>query len=88
MDKLKSLASNFSLPTMGTSSAGAKLSKAFKFDKQHNVLNRKERGDPFTDGPIFEEVSENQCLALSEGGVSLGTIYGHVWVWWYELDWG
>ena len=59
MDKLRSMTSKLSLPSM-PSSAGAKLSKAFKFDKQHNVLSRKERGDPFANGPIFEEVSSRR----------------------------
>lgn len=52
MDKLKSLGSKFSFP----STPGGKLSKAFRLDKEHNVLKRSH--DPFTDEPMLEDVSQ------------------------------
>ncbi|RXK35622.1 hypothetical protein M231_07102 [Tremella mesenterica] len=39
------------------STAGNKLSKAFRFDKNLNVLRQSEMGDPFTDGPVLEQPS-------------------------------
>ncbi|WVF65656.1 hypothetical protein IAT40_000387 [Kwoniella sp. CBS 6097] len=56
MDKLKNAFSNTS------ASASAKLSKAFKFDGNHNVLTRVRTntmggGNPFLDGPVLEEPS-------------------------------
>jgi hypothetical protein len=51
MDKLKSFGSRLKFP----STPGGKLSKAFKFDKEHNVLKRP--NDPFMDGPMLEDVS-------------------------------
>jgi hypothetical protein len=50
MNKLKAIGSKFSFP----STPGGKLSKAFKLDKEHNVLRRAH--DPFTDGPMLEDV--------------------------------
>lgn len=55
MEKLKSFASNMHFPSSST--AGNKLSKAFRFDKDLNVLRRTETGDPFQDGPTLEEPS-------------------------------
>ncbi|OCF31399.1 hypothetical protein I316_07004 [Kwoniella heveanensis BCC8398] len=54
MEKLKNAFSNTS------ASASAKLSKAFKFDGNHNVLRRVHTntmggGNPFLDGPVLEE---------------------------------
>ncbi|WVQ93296.1 hypothetical protein IAU59_000364 [Kwoniella sp. CBS 9459] len=57
MEKLKNVFSNTS------ASASAKLSKAFKFDGNHNVLRRVQTnnamggGNPFLDGPVLEEPS-------------------------------
>lgn len=56
MDKLKSLGSKIKFP----STPGGKLSKAFKFDKEHNVLKRP--NDPFMDGPMLEDVSPCQQI--------------------------
>lgn len=56
MDKLKSLGSKIKFP----STPGGKLSKAFKFDKEHNVLKRS--NDPFMDGPMLEDVRPCQQL--------------------------
>jgi hypothetical protein len=50
MDKLKSFGSKMKLP----STPGGKLSKAFKFDRKHNVLSKP--NDPFMDGPMLEDV--------------------------------
>jgi len=50
MDKLKSLGSKMKFP----STPGEKLSKAFKFDRKHNVLSKP--NDPFMDGPMLEDV--------------------------------
>jgi hypothetical protein len=36
------------------STPGGKLSKAFKFDRKHNVLSKP--NDPFMDGPMLEDV--------------------------------
>lgn len=59
MNKLKAFSSKIT-----SSTPGGKLSKAFKFDKDLNVLKRNEGargigsgGDPFHDGPVLEEVS-------------------------------
>jgi len=52
MDKLKSLGSKIKFP----STPGEKLSKAFKFDRKHNVLSKP--NDPFMDGPMLEDVRE------------------------------
>lgn len=54
MDKLKALGSKMSF----TSTPGGKLSKAFRFDKEHNVLKR----DPFVDGPTLEDVSVSTLI--------------------------
>jgi len=57
MEKLRNLTSR--LPTFSYSPS-AKLSKAFKFDSDHNVLRRTQTapsGNPFSDEPAFEEVS-------------------------------
>lgn len=40
-----------------SSTPGGKLSKAFRFDKEHNVL--KMSNDPFMDGPTLEDVSHS-----------------------------
>jgi hypothetical protein len=50
MDKLKSLGSKIKFP----STPGEKLSKAFKFDRKHNVLSKP--NDPFMDAPMLEDV--------------------------------
>jgi hypothetical protein len=50
MNKLKAFSSKVT-----SSTPGSKLSKAFKFNKNLNVL--KKSGDPFHDGPVLEEVS-------------------------------
>jgi hypothetical protein len=50
MDKLKSFGSKMKFP----STPGEKLSKAFKFDRKHNVLSKP--NDPFMDGPMLEDV--------------------------------
>ena len=60
MDRLRGFSSGLRnmLPGSSSSTSGAKLSKPFRFDKQHNVLSRpQDSHDPFKDGPIFEEVS-------------------------------
>lgn len=57
MEKLRNLTSR--LPTLSSSSPSAKLSKAFKFNSDHNVLRRTQpvsSGNPFNDGPTFEQV--------------------------------
>jgi hypothetical protein len=56
MEKIRSFSTKFGLSNL-TSTPSAKLSKAFRFDKEHNVMSAERRGDPFRDGPIFEEVS-------------------------------
>jgi len=50
MDKLKSIGSKIKFP----STPGEKISKAFKFDRKHNVLSKP--NDPFMDGPMLEDV--------------------------------
>jgi hypothetical protein len=57
MDKLRSFGSKLSFSNLTSSSPSNKLSKAFRFNRQHNVMGRTGTGDPFKDGPIFEEVS-------------------------------
>jgi len=52
MDKLKSFGSKLKFP----STPGEKLSKAFKFDRKHNVLSKP--NDPFMDGPMLEDVGQ------------------------------
>ena len=56
MDKIRSFSTKVGLSNL-TSGSSTKLSKAFKFDKQHNAMSAPRSGDPFRDGPIFEEVS-------------------------------
>ncbi|OCF54457.1 hypothetical protein L486_08005 [Kwoniella mangroviensis CBS 10435] len=69
MERLKNVFSS-------SSSATAKLSKAFKFNSDHNILRRTNTnglggGNPFLDGPILEEfLSEDGWKAhiiLSDG---------------------
>lgn len=66
MDKLKSLGSKMTF----NSTPGGKLSKAFRFDKDLNVLKRS--NDPFTDGPTLEDVShfDNVLMCAVADGVS------------------
>lgn len=59
MDKLKSLGSKIKFP----STPGDKLSKAFKFDRKHNVLSKP--NDPFMDGPMLEDVGEIRRMSPS-----------------------
>lgn len=56
MDKLKSFGSKMNF----SSTPGGKLSKAFRLDKEHNVLKRS--NDPFMDGPTLEDVSHMHVL--------------------------
>jgi hypothetical protein len=61
MDRLRGISSGLRnmLPGSSSTTPGAKLSKPYRFDKEHNVLSRpQDMHDPFKDGPIFEEVSE------------------------------
>ena len=60
MDKLKSLGSKIKFP----STPGEKLSKAFKFDRKHNVLSKP--NDPFMDGPMLEDVGEIGRMSTSD----------------------
>lgn len=75
MDKIRSFSTKFGLSNL-TSGSSTKLSKAFRFDKQHNAMSAQRSGDPFRDGPIFEEVSAEPLSneqriwgrGLSDGG--------------------
>jgi hypothetical protein len=62
MDKLKSFGSKMKFP----STPGGKLSKAFKFDRKHNVLSKP--NDPFMDGPMLEDVRFFERMSTSDQG--------------------
>jgi hypothetical protein len=72
MDRIRALPSKFSSFSLSSSTPGAKLSKAFHFNKEHNVMQTSNgQRDPFRDGSELEENSLSRihlmihCAAVS-----------------------